>query len=293
MRPTSAELNAAYALCRSDWLADTAFADITSHVCVPPTHAARLVIRAGAAGTVAGIGFVPALLAAFEARDCEVTEHVHDGDRLCADTVILELVGNARLLLSLERTLLNLLGRLSGIATLTAAYVERVAGTGARIYDTRKTAPGWRLLDKYAVRAGGGCNHRFGLSDAVLIKDNHRVIWQQTDGRPLRELVRHARAKIPADVVLEIEVDTLEELTDALVGRPDIVLLDNMPVDQVHEAVQLRDQLAPDVELEASGGITLENVRAVAETGVGRISIGALTHSAPWLDLTAELIPVG
>ena len=172
---------------------------------------------------------------------------------------------------------------LSGIATLTRIYVDAVAGTRARILDTRKTLPGWRLLEKYAVRCGGGTNHRMGLYDGVLIKDNHIAAW--TESSSIAEAVRTARAKSPKGVSIEVEVDTITQLQDALQGSPDIVLLDNMDVETLNEAVSVRNRLASGVLLEASGGVNLETVAGIARTGVERISIGALTHSAPALDL--------
>jgi nicotinate-nucleotide pyrophosphorylase (carboxylating) len=196
--------------------------------------------------------------------------------------------GPARGLLAAERIVLNLLGRLSGIATLTRQYVAAVAGTKARIYDTRKTTPGWRRLEKYAVRCGGGSNHRSGLFDAVLIKDNHlalgaRSATGQSSYTPA-EAVARAR-QLGGNMIVEIEVDTLGQLDNVLPASPDIVLLDNMSPVELAEAVAHRNALNPAVELEASGGVNLDNVRQIAETGVDRISVGALTHSAVALDL--------
>jgi nicotinate-nucleotide pyrophosphorylase (carboxylating) len=208
-------------------------------------------------------------------------------------------------LLTAERLILNFMGRLSGIATLTARFVEAVAGTKARIYDTRKTTPGWRRLEKYAVRQGGGCNHRTGLFDAILIKDNHLALgsagnssssFARSSFSPA-EAVRRAREFItenfPADdprreMIVEVEVDSVATLQEVLAERPDIVLVDNMSLERLREAVALRDRIAPNVELEASGGVSLETVRAIAETGVDRISSGALTHSASSLDIALD-----
>ncbi len=207
--------------------------------------------------------------------------------------------GRVRDILSVERLLLNFVGRLSGIATLTHSYVSAIQGTNARIYDTRKTTPGWRRLEKYAVRCGGGYNHRLGLDRAILIKDNH-LAWLADQLHCSLEdaakmAIRRARECYPGnpalarqdqiDMIVEIEVDSLSQLESVLCENPDIVLLDNMSPEELREAVSLRNRLAPYVELEASGGITLENVRAVADTGVERISVGALTHAAPWLDI--------
>ena len=186
-------------------------------------------------------------------------------------------------LLVIERTVLNFLQRLSGIATLTARFAAEVAGTRAVILDTRKTTPGWRVLEKYAVRCGGGYNHRFGLYDAVLIKDNH-LAWLADDGDPIGRAIRASREHAPEGTVVEIEVDTLDQLDRALECAPEIILVDNFGPEALAEAVRRRDARAPSVLLEASGGVTLETVR-LAATGVDRISVGALTHSAPALDI--------
>ena len=220
-----------------------------------------------------------------------------DGDAIGAGAVAAKLDGSARDLLTCERTLLNFLGHLSGIATLTRQYVDAVAGTKARIYDTRKTTPGWRRLEKYAVGCGGGHNHRTGLHDAILIKDNHLALGGQSSGgvhyspaeavQKVRQFMRHALAGDPRAeaMIVEVEVDSLAQLQQVLPAGPDIVLLDNMTPDVLRQAVVIRDDLAPAVELEASGGVNLQTVRAMAETGVERISIGSLTHSAPNLDI--------
>src|SRR5262245_1105099 len=226
---------------------------------------------------------------------------VQDGDVVAASTIVATLTGPARDLLTSERIILNIIGRLSGVATLTRQYVAAIEGTKARIYDTRKTIPGWRRLDKYAVHCGGGHNHRTGLYDAILIKDNHLALGREEAGDCAytpAEAIRKARsflAKQPAGeltpgapdpaMLLEIEVDSLDQLREVLPQKPDLILLDNMTPDQLRQAVQIRDSAGSAAELEASGGITLQNIRAVAETGIDRISIGALTHSAPVLDV--------
>jgi nicotinate-nucleotide pyrophosphorylase (carboxylating) len=209
---------------------------------------------------------------------------VDDGTSLEPGQVFGRLEGDTRALLALERTMLNFLQRLSGVATLTAKYVAAVAGTKAQILDTRKTTPGWRALEKYAVRCGGGVNHRMGLFDAVLIKDNHLAALVDTDD-PIGEAIRRARAGAPLGMTVEIEVDSLAQLDRALAGEPDIILVDNFTLEDMAEAVRRRDAAAPGVLLEASGGVNLQTVRAIAETGVDRISVGALTHSAPALDI--------
>ncbi|MBC7853240.1 MAG: carboxylating nicotinate-nucleotide diphosphorylase [Pirellulaceae bacterium] len=225
-----------------------------------------------------------------------------DGDELKVGDQAARVTGSARDLLTAERILLNFIGRLSGVATLTRQYVEAIAGTSARIYDTRKTTPGWRRLEKYAVRCGGGNNHRSGLYDGILIKDNHLALGRQ------RKQHRSPRFK-PADAVLrarqflaehfaddprqaamivEVEVDTLIQLDAVLPTAPDIILLDNMKLKQLREAVFRRNMSSVSTELEASGGVNLETVRAIAETGVERISVGALTHSAVCLDVALD-----
>jgi nicotinate-nucleotide pyrophosphorylase (carboxylating) len=201
------------------------------------------------------------------------------------DRKLAVIAGPLRSLLAAERTALNFLQRLSGVASLTRRYVEAVAGLPVLVLDTRKTTPGWRLLEKYAVRAGGGTNHRLGLFDGVLIKDNH-LAGLGDPATAIRRAVESARG-FPGNVrlAIEVEVDTLDQLDQALAASPDIILLDNMPNEWLREAVARRDRLAPGVKLEASGGVNLGTVRGIAETGVDRISVGALTHSAAALDI--------
>jgi nicotinate-nucleotide pyrophosphorylase (carboxylating) len=199
-----------------------------------------------------------------------------------------------RAILTAERTALNFLQHLSGIATLTRRYVDAVAGLNCQILDTRKTLPGWRLLEKYAVHCGGGRNHRMGLFDGILIKDNHLAALRSADcGLRIADLIRQARGRAPG-LPVELEVDNLDLLDVALACRPDIILLDNMSVAQMREAVARRNAVIKQSErvlLEASGGVTLQTVRAIAETGVDRISVGALTHSAPALDIALDYEP--
>jgi nicotinate-nucleotide pyrophosphorylase (carboxylating) len=222
----------------------------------------------------------------------ELEAHVSDADEVAAGAIVAELSGSARDMLTCERPLLNLLGRLSGVATLTRAYVRQIEGTAARIYDTRKTTPGWRRLEKYAVRCGGGYNHRTGLFDAVLIKDNHLALAAERGLSPAdavgtaRDFIAQRGPENRAnDLLLEIEVDRLEQLDDVLRAEPDIVLLDNMSPDELRSAVARRNEIAPQIELEASGGVSLATVRDIALAGVERISVGGLTHAARWLDL--------
>ena len=230
-------------------------------------------------------------------RDATWRAAVEDGRQVAAGTHLATIRGRARTLLAAERPLLNFIGRLSGVATLTAQFVAAVAGTRARIYDTRKTTPGWRRLEKYAVGCGGGRNHRTGLFDAILIKDNHLALGRQAGAKfTVAEAVRRAREFRDAgasgerrtEMLIEIEVDSLSQLAEALPAGPDIVLVDNMSPGELVEAVACRDALAPVVELEASGGVNLSTVRAIAETGVERISAGALTHSAVALDVALD-----
>jgi nicotinate-nucleotide pyrophosphorylase (carboxylating) len=261
--------------------------DLTTLSLVPQEARGAAVIVARKPGLAAGLAAARTALDEMQA-DLTWTPNLRDGDPLENGTELARLQGSVRDLLTCERTILNFLGRLCGVATLTRQYVSAVAGTKARIYDTRKTTPGWRRLEKYAVRLGGGTNHRTGLFDAVLIKDNHLA---QAGLNP-REAVEQARRFLlsagyadTALPIVEIEVDTLDQFQLVLPARPDIVLLDNMSLEQLREAVALRDRVAPQVELEASGGIQLSTIRGVAETGVERISVGALTHSATNLDL--------
>jgi nicotinate-nucleotide pyrophosphorylase (carboxylating) len=212
---------------------------------------------------------------------------LEDGSQLRPGDRIARLEGPMRCILAAERTALNFLQHLSGIATLTWRFVEATKGLPCRILDTRKTLPGWRLLEKYAVRCGGGFNHRMGLYDGVLIKDNH---LGALGGGPdaICRAIKTAREKNGPDIPVEVEVENLEMLEVALVCQPDIILLDNMSLNQMREAVKRRNEKSHKVELEASGRITLDDIRAVAETGVDRISVGALTHSAPALDIALD-----
>lgn len=271
------------------------FHDWTTVALVDERATGRAWVVSRANGVVAGLAAGRLILDEFDRRlGWEI--HAADGDTIRPGQRVALLSGPARSMLTVERPLLNLLGHLSGIASLTARYVAAVSGTRARVYDTRKTMPGWRRLEKYAVRCGGGFNHRLGLFDGVLIKDNHLALGaSQTDrGRytPAEAVLRAKKflAELPADsrpgeLLLEIEVESLEQLREVLPTGPDIVLLDNMPPALLTEAVAIRDQLAPGVELEASGGINLATIADVAKTGVERISAGALTHSAEWFDV--------
>lgn len=254
--------------------------DITSNATIPPHARAAATIAARQPGIVAGIGLAEY---AFRALDPDVEFRIEagDGSRVAAGSPLAHVAGNARALLAAERVALNFLGRLSGIATLTRAYVDAIEGTTAAIVDTRKTTPGLRALEKYAVRCGGGRNHRVGLFDAILIKDNHIVA---TGG--LSAAIKRAREAAGHMVKVEVEVDTLEQLREAISHPIDAVLLDNMPPPMLRDAVAIAGAR---ILLEASGGVNLDTVRAIAETGVDLISVGALTHSAPVLDLGLDM----
>ena len=253
--------------------------DITTDAIIPADATATAAIVAREAGVVAGLDLAEA---AFKALDPDIrfTRIVADGGGVAAGGKIATVSGKTRAILSAERTALNFLGRLSGIATLTAAYVKAVEGTGARIACTRKTTPGLRALEKYAVRAGGGVNHRFGLYDAVLVKDNHIAAAGGITGALAR-----LKSRAGHSVRIEVEVDTLDQLAEALKFPIDAVLLDNMDAATLREAVKL---VAGRGVTEASGGVTLENVREIASTGVDVISAGALTHSPRNLDSSLE-----
>jgi nicotinate-nucleotide pyrophosphorylase (carboxylating) len=260
--------------------------DLTGKALLPEGQAGRAWVVCRSTGVIAGLPAAEQALAAFSA-DLHAAWRLADGAAAAAGTRLGLITGPIRALLAAERTMLNILQRLSGVATQTRRYVDAVAGLPCIILDTRKTTPGWRILEKYAVHCGGGHNHRMGLFDGILIKDNHLAALPAGPDRAGRA-VRLARQNAPPAMPIEIEVDTLELLAEALAEKPDIVLLDNMGVATLGEAVRLRNRLAPAVQLEASGGITLANVRAVAETGVERISVGALTHSAPALDIALD-----
>lgn len=264
--------------------------DITSAALIPESVSGAAVVAAREEGVVAGNAVAPAILKAVDPA-LEWKPALGDGAPVMPGKKIGTITGPVRTMLTAERLLLNLLGRLSGIATLTRAYVAEVAGTGARVYDTRKTTLGWRYLEKYAVHCGGGFNHRTGLFDAILIKDNH-LAFSQTEGLSPADAVRRSKAYAAEHFrgeedppLIEVEVDSLEQLRSVLTAEPDIVLLDNMTPDLLAEAVRIRNAAGSRAELEASGGINLKTIRAAAESGVDRISVGALTHSARSLDI--------
>lgn len=270
---------------------DSPFGDVTTEAVVPKTACGRAVIVVKQDGVICGL-FVAAKV--FAALDPQVRWEgkVTEGSWVDKGTVVAEISGNLIALLTGERTALNFLQRLSGIATLTRKFVEKAAPYGVKIADTRKTTPLWRALEKHAVRCGGGVNHRFSLSDGVLIKDNHIRAAQS-----LSEAVRRARAQTHHLLRIEVEVQSVEQVQEALACEVDALLLDNLSLQEIYEAVQLVRKWSEGTGkqrplLEVSGGVTLDNVEAIAQTGVDLISVGALTHSAPALDISMELVAV-
>jgi nicotinate-nucleotide pyrophosphorylase (carboxylating) len=258
---------------------------------IPADARATAVVRFRSPGIACGAPLVAEVLRQV-APGARLAHHAADGEQLAAGATFISIEGPLRGILTAERTLLNYVGHLSGIATLTAQYVDHARGTRASICDTRKTTPGMRMLEKWAVRCGGGTNHRIGLFDAMLIKDNHVAGLSPSDmAKCVASAAAAARARTPLRFV-EVECDTLEQL-QAMLSLPkdtvDMVLLDNMTLRQLAEAVGMRDAAAPGVLLEASGGVHLASVAAIAATGVDRISIGALTHSAACLDVGLDI----
>jgi nicotinate-nucleotide pyrophosphorylase (carboxylating) len=259
---------------------DIGSGDVTTEATIPADMRSGASILVREPAVVAGLEIARLCFDMVGNGDISWQPAIEDGKRAAAGDVLVDVKGLTRVLLVAERSALNLLGRLSGIATLTAQYVDAVAGTGARILDTRKTTPGLRALEKYAVAVGGGTNHRFGLHDGILIKDNHLAA-----AGSITEAIRLARAKA-GELKVEVEVEDLDGLDEAISAGADIVLLDNMDPGQTRAAVE---RAGGRVLLESSGGIHLDNVRSYAETGVDLISVGALTHSARAVDLTMEM----
>lgn len=264
---------------------DVGTGDLTTMALVPPAVASRAVILARKRCIVSGMSVAAEVFRQVD-KSVSCTALVCDGAAAEAGQAIAEISGPAAALLTAERTALNLAQRMCGIATLTRRFVDAVAPMPVAILDTRKTTPGLRVLEKYAVRCGGGRNHRMGLYDMVLIKDNHRRFWSGTSELRLDRAVAEARRRFPG-VAVEIEIETLDELRNVLPARPDWVLLDNMTTDLMAKCVAVCRGVS---RTEASGGITLDNVAAVARTGVDAISVGALTHSAPAVDLSLEIV---
>ena len=272
---------------------DIGTGDLTSEAVIPPDAVARGLFVARETGVLAG---APLLGPLFQRIDpaAEVKLLKSDGDALARGDAIAAIAGPARAILAGERAALNFLQRLSGIATMTRRFVTLAAPHGAKILDTRKTLPGWRTLDKYAVRAGGGTNHRMGLYDQVLIKDNHLLVAERRwPGRAVGGAIEAARKTSPPGTRIEVEADTLGQVREAIEAGADIILLDNMTDDQMRQAVAMARGRAPRPILEASGGVAEARVEAIARTGVDWISVGALTHSAPALDIALDLEPPG
>lgn len=264
-----------------EWLQeDIGFGDVTTMSTIPEEAQGVGILYAKEAGVIAGL---PVAQLVFETVDpaLSFTALVKEGARVEKGEQIAEVSGSVRSILSGERLALNLLQRLSGIATRTSQYAQAVAGTKARVVDTRKTTPGLRMLEKYAVRVGGGHNHRYALYDAVMIKDNH---IKGAGG--IAQAVAAARAAVPHTMTIEVETETLDQVQEALDAGADIIMLDNMPLDVMKQAVAL---IGGRAVVEASGGVTLETIRAIAETGVDVISVGALTHSVKALDISLDL----
>ena len=275
-------------------LEDRATRDATTQACIDPRMRATATIHAKQACILSGLGAVNRILEIYSNLDKSVIGHhevishpeVFDGVRLHDRQAVAVIRHNARVILSCERVILNLLQRMSGIATITRRYVDVIGGTRARILDTRKTVPGMRLLDKYAVRCGGGHNHRLDLSDGVLIKNNHISL-----GGGIAQVLKRAHEARVGTQPIEIEVRTLEELEEALANGAEAILLDNMDPPTVRKAVERVSTHTRRIPLEASGGMNLENVRIYAETGVDYISVGALTHSPQAVDLSMKITP--
>jgi nicotinate-nucleotide pyrophosphorylase (carboxylating) len=261
---------------------DIGSGDLTTHLLFPKAVKAEAAIRVKQEAILAGLSVAEAVFRKVDPK-LKFKPLARDGDRVDPGTIVALVKGDGRSLLKGERVALNFLQRLSGIATLTARFVEAVQGTGTTILDTRKTTPGLRMLEKYAVRMGGGRNHRMNLSDGILIKDNHLALAGN-----LKAAVQRARKKAPRGFKVEVETTNLTEAEEALVAKADIILLDNMTIPQLKEAVLL---ISGQALTEASGGVNLNNVREIAATGVDFISIGALTHSAPAVDISMDIQP--
>jgi len=267
---------------------DAAHNDVTSAAIIEPGQWGRGTFVAKGDGVIAGL---PVAAAAMTALDDEISFDtlVAEGQKVTDGTPIAEVEGRLAPILSCERVALNFLQRLSGIATLTREFVDAVQDTNAVILDTRKTTPGLRALERYAVRAGGGRNHRFALADGILIKDNHIEAAKQNGTPHLGDLVREVRRSAPHTLRIEIECTDVEQVAQALEGGADVILLDNMDVEGIRAALRVINGRA---QVEASGGVTLDNVEAIARTGVEFISVGRLTHSAPALDISLEVVPL-
>ena len=259
--------------------------DVTSDSLVPPEEVAEAHLVAREACVLAGVTVAAEVFSQVNPElECEI--RISDGSAAEKGSRVLVIKGSAQSILTAERTALNFIQRMSGVATVTAEYVKTAANPDVMLLDTRKTTPALRPFEKYSVLCGGGTNHRYGLFDAVLIKDNHLASWAKKHGTGVGEAVAAARAKYP-DLKIEVEVDTIEQLKEALSSRPDWVLLDNMPPSVLRECVALCEGIC---KTEASGGINLDTIHDIAQTGVDAISVGALTHSAPSIDLALDFV---
>ncbi len=257
-------------------LEDVGFGDLTAEIFIEAGTRASFVMNAREPMVVAGIG-VARIVFEIVAADLNAEVLAKDGDRVSAGTALMRLTGDARGIVTAERNALNLVQHMSGIATLTAQYVDRLAGTKCQLLDTRKTTPGLRMLDKHAVQCGGGRNHRLALDGGVLVKDNHIAVCGS-----LTAAIQRAKARVPVLTKVEVECDTLDQVREALAAGADMLLLDNMSLDALREAVAIVGGRIP---LEASGGVTLETIRPIAETGVDFVSVGRITQSAPAVDI--------
>lgn len=263
--------------------------DATSSLFIDENEQGEASVVARQAGVVAGLALLPLIIKAYDPA-VELTAVAVDGARIEPGDAVARFAGPLRSILKLERVALNFMGHLSGVATHTAAFADRIAHTSAKVYDTRKTLPGLRGVQKYAVACGGGGTHRMGLYDAVLVKDNHLAHVPPEDWTAaLRNMAKRARKQIDGLKFVMVEVDTLDQFDRVLPAGVDLVLLDNMLPDVLRQAVSRRDEIANDTQLEASGGVTLDTVVAIAESGVDRISVGALTHSSVNLDLGLDI----
>ena len=290
MKPPKLDLEALRPHLEAALREDIGTGDLTTNAIVPPDAVAAGRFVAREEGVLAGGVLLAPLFALLDER-VEVEVLKADGESFMPGQTLARVHGPARAILSSERVALNFLQRLSGIATLTNRFVKKVSAHGTKILDTRKTTPAWRFLEKYAVAAGGGTNHRMGLYDQVLIKDNHLVLAaRRWPGRAIAGAIEAARAATPKGTRIEVEADTLDQVREAIEAGADIILLDNMTEQELRRAVELAAARHPRPILEASGGVTEENVEAIARTGVDWISVGALTHSARALDIALELL---
>ena len=283
MKLTRAEIRRAV---RAALAEDLGGGDATTLATVPANAMAKAVMRAREPLVVAGLDFAETAFRELS-RKIQIGEKLRDGKPARDGEIFLEISGPARALLSAERVALNFVQRLSGVATLTAQFAKAVKGTGAQVLDTRKTTPGWRRFEKYAVACGGGKNHRFGLDDMILIKDNHLTALKNEQPNAIAAAIQRARKQFPK-LKVEVEADTLEQVTQAATAGADIILLDNMNLKQLRAAVKI---IVGRARTEASGGVNLKTVRAIAATGVDFISVGALTHSARAVDIGLDFEP--